>query len=250
MALFCAKSTVLFTQRGANIGSMALYAIGDLHLSMGSDKPMDVFGERWANHTDKLREGFAALNDEDVCVLCGDLSWAMGLDASAEDFRFIDALPGRKIVLKGNHDYWWSTASAAKRMFERNWIYSIEILYNNAFFYRNYAICGTRGWFYEEETGAEHDKKIMRREIMRLEASLKAGGEQEKLVFLHYPPIFQRYRCQEILDLLREYRVSLCCYGHIHGKGCASAFNGLREGTEFRLVSADFVNFSPVKLMD
>lgn len=229
---------------------MALYAIGDLHLSMGSDKPMDVFGERWANHTDKLREGFAALNDEDVCVLCGDLSWAMGLDASAEDFRFIDALPGRKIVLKGNHDYWWSTASAAKRMFERNGIYSIEILYNNAFFYRNYAICGTRGWFYEEETGAEHDKKIMRREIMRLEASLKAGGEQEKLVFLHYPPIFQRYRCQEILDLLREYRVSLCCYGHIHGKGCASAFNGLREGTEFRLVSADFVNFSPVKLMD
>lgn len=229
---------------------MALYAIGDLHLSMGSDKPMDVFGERWANHTDKLREGFAALNDEDVCVLCGDLSWAMGLDASAEDFRFIDALPGRKIVLKGNHDYWWSTASAAKRMFERNGIYSIEILYNNAFFYRNYAICGTRGWFYEEETGAEHDKKIMRREIMRLEASLKAGGEQEKLVFLHYPPIFQRYRCQEILDLLREYRVSLCCYGHIHGKGCVSAFNGLREGTEFRLVSADFVNFSPVKLMD
>lgn len=229
---------------------MALYAIGDLHLSMGSDKPMDVFGERWANHTDKLREGFAALNDEDVCVLCGDLSWAMGLDASAEDFRFIDALPGRKIVLKGNHDYWWSTASAAKRMFERNGIYSIEILYNNAFFYRNYAICGTRGWFYEEETGAEHDKKIMRREIMRLEASLKAGGEQEKLVFLHYPPIFQRYHCQEILDLLREYRVSLCCYGHIHGKGCASAFNGLREGTEFRLVSADFVNFSPVKLMD
>lgn len=229
---------------------MALYAIGDLHLSMGSDKPMDVFGERWANHTDKLREGFAALNDEDVCVLCGDLSWAMRLDASAEDFRFIDALPGRKIVLKGNHDYWWSTASAAKRMFERNGIYSIEILYNNAFFYRNYAICGTRGWFYEEETGAEHDKKIMRREIMRLEASLKAGGEQEKLVFLHYPPIFQRYRCQEILDLLREYRVSLCCYGHIHGKGCASAFNGLREGTEFRLVSADFVNFSPVKLMD
>lgn len=229
---------------------MALYAIGDLHLSMGSDKPMDVFGERWANHTDKLREGFAALNDEDVCVLCGDLSWAMGLDASAEDFRFIDALPGRKIVLKGNHDYWWSTASAAKRMFERNGIDSIEILYNNAFFYRNYAICGTRGWFYEEETGAEHDRKIMRREIMRLEASLKTGGEQEKLVFLHYPPIFQRYRCQEILDLLREYRVSLCCYGHIHGKGCAGAFNGLREGTEFRLVSADFVNFSPVKLMD
>lgn len=229
---------------------MALYAIGDLHLSMGSDKPMDVFGERWQNHTEKLKAGFAALNDDDVCVLCGDLSWAMGLDASAADFRFINELPGKKIVLKGNHDYWWSTASAAKRMFERNGIDTIDILYNNAFTYGDYALCGTRGWFFEEETGGEHDKKIMRREIMRLEASLKAAEDRKKLVFLHYPPIFQRYRCQEILDLLREYEVSLCCYGHIHGKGCAAAFNGLREGTEFRLVSADFVNFSPVKLMD
>lgn len=229
---------------------MALYAIGDLHLSMGSDKPMDVFGERWQNHTEKLKAGFAALNDDDVCVLCGDLSWAMGLDASAADFRFINELPGKKIVLKGNHDYWWSTASAAKRMFERNGIDTIDILYNNAFTYGEYALCGTRGWFFEEETGGEHDKKIMRREIMRLEASLKAAEDRKKLVFLHYPPIFQRYRCQEILDLLREYEVSLCCYGHIHGKGCAAAFNGLREGTEFRLVSADFVNFSPVKLMD
>lgn len=229
---------------------MALYAIGDLHLSMGSDKPMDVFGERWQNHTEKLKAGFAALNDDDVCVLCGDLSWAMGLDASAADFRFINELPGKKIVLKGNHDYWWSTASAAKRMFERNGIDTIDILYNNAFTYGEYALCGTRGWFFEEETGGEHDKKIMRREIMRLEASLKAAGDRKKLAFLHYPPIFQRYRCQETLDLLREYEVSLCCYGHIHGKGCAAAFNGLREGTEFRLVSADFVNFSPVKLMD
>lgn len=229
---------------------MALYAIGDLHLSMGSDKPMDVFGERWQNHTEKLKAGFAALNDDDVCVLCGDLSWAMGLDASAADFRFINELPGKKIVLKGNHDYWWSTASAAKRMFERNGIDTIDILYNNAFTYGEYALCGTRGWFFEEETGGEHDKKIMRREIMRLEASLKAAGDKKKLVFLHYPPIFQRYRCQEILDLLREYEVSLCCYGHIHGKGCPAAFNGVREGTEFRLVSADFVNFSPVKLMD
>lgn len=229
---------------------MALYAIGDLHLSMGSDKPMDIFGERWQNHTEKLRAGFAALKDDDVCVICGDLSWAMGLEASAEDFRFIDSLPGKKIVLKGNHDYWWSTASAAKRMFERNGIDTIDILYNNAFTYGGYALCGTRGWFYEEETGAEHDKKIMRREIMRLEASLKAAGERKKLVFLHYPPIYMRYRCQEILDLLREHEAALCCYGHIHGKGCAAAFNGLRDGTEFRLVSADFVNFSPVKLMD
>lgn len=229
---------------------MALYAIGDLHLSMGTDKPMDVFGQHWLNHAEKLQAGFSGLGDDDVCVLCGDLSWAMGLEASAADFRFINSLPGKKVVLKGNHDYWWSTASAAKRMFEKNGIDTIDILFNNAFFYGDYAICGTRGWFFEEETGGEHDKKIMRREVMRLEASLKAAGNRKKLVFLHYPPIFLRYRCQEILDLLREYEVGLCCYGHIHGKGCAAAFNGLREGTEFRLVSADFVNFSPVRLLD
>lgn len=229
---------------------MALYAIGDLHLSQSRDKPMDVFGANWADHAEKLKKGFAALSPEDVTVLCGDLSWAMSLEEAGEDFRFIQELPGQKIILKGNHDFWWSTAAKAERFFAANGIDSVRILHNNSFVYGDWAICGTRGWFYEEETGTEHDAKIMRREILRLEASLKAAGEREKLVFLHYPPVYQSYECPEILGLLEEYRVKLCCYGHIHGKGCYSAFNGWRGCTRFRLVSADNVDFTPVKLLD
>ena len=229
---------------------MALYAIGDLHLALSVDKPMDVFGERWQNHTEKIKEGFSGLRDEDLCLLCGDLSWGMDLEEAREDFRFINELPGKKILLKGNHDYWWSTATKAMRFFHENGFDNLEILHNNCFFYQEYALCGTRGWFYEEETGGEHDQKIMRRETMRLEASLKAAGDQKKLVFLHYPPIYQNYECKEILDLLQQYAVGLCCYGHIHGKGCFSAFNGWRGATQFKLVSADHVNFRPVKLLD
>ena len=223
-----------------------LYAIGDLHLSFSNDKPMDVFGETWRDHAEKLKKGFSALTEEDVTVLCGDLSWAMGLEAALDDFRFIDALPGKKILLKGNHDYWWSTAAKAQKLFAENGLGSIQILHNNAFAFGDYAICGTRGWFFEEEHGLEHDRKIMRREVMRLEASLQAAGEREKLVFLHYPPIYQKYECPEILELLERYEVKKCFYGHIHGKGIAAAFNGWRGCTEFRIVSADAVGFAPV----
>ena len=198
--------------------------------------------------TQKLKDGFSIVGEDDLTVICGDISWGMGIEETKEDFLFIDALPGKKIILKGNHDYWWSTAAKAKKFFAQNGITTIDILYNNSFDYGEYAICGTRGWFYEEEKGGEHDAKIMRREIMRLEASLKAAGDKKKLVFLHYPPLFQSYRCEEILELLKSYEVRLCCYGHIHGKGCAYAFNGWRDGTEFRLVSADFVDFTPVKV--
>lgn len=229
---------------------MSLYAIGDLHLSHAVEKPMDIFGDKWKGHTEKLKKGFAMLKDSDVCVLCGDLSWGMNLEETREDFLFIDRLPGRKIILKGNHDYWWSTATRAQRFFRENGIGSIDILYNNSFSYGDYALCGTRGWFFEEEKGIEHDKKIMRREIMRLEASLNAAGDKKKLVFLHYPPVFQKYRCPEILELLKKHQVRLCCYGHIHGKGCALAFNGWRDGTEYKLVSADHVDFTPVLLLE
>ncbi len=229
---------------------MALYAIGDLHLSLGCDKPMDVFGEQWQNHTEKLKNGFSSLREEDVTVLCGDLSWAMSMQEAEADFRFLQELPGKKILLKGNHDFWWSTAAKAYRFFAEKGFDSLQILHNNAIPYGDLALCGTRGWFFEEETGGAHDEKIMRREVLRLEASLQAAGEREKLVFLHYPPVFQRYECPEILDLLARYRVRLCCYGHIHGKGCAAAFQGWRGCTEFRLLSADAVDFRPVKLLD
>lgn len=229
---------------------MALYAIGDLHLSFGCDKPMDVFGGRWTNYVDKLLEGFSVVGSDDTTVLCGDISWGMNLEQAKKDFLFIDTLPGRKIVLKGNHDYWWSTAAKAKRFFAENDITTIDILNNNCLYYGETALCGTRGWFYEEERSAAHDKKIMLREIGRLETSLKAAGEKEKLVFLHYPPKYLNYECPEILEMLAKYSVSECYYGHIHGKGCPAAFQGVKNGVQFRLVSADFVNFSPVKVRD
>lgn len=229
---------------------MALYAIGDFHLALGMDKPMDVFGEKWANHEAKLKSAFSALTDDDVTVLCGDLSWAMSMESAREDFLFVNSLPGKKLIIKGNHDYWWSTAAKAERFFAENGIDSIGIIHNNFFPYGDYALCGTRGWFFEEEKGGEHDKKIMRREIMRLEASLNAAVDREKLVFLHYPPVFLNYECPEILELLKKHNVRLCCYGHIHGKACRCAFNGWKNGTEYRLVSADFVNFTPVRLAD
>ena len=228
---------------------MALYAIGDLHLSLGTDKPMDVFGGRWENYVEKIKEGFSELNDDDLTVICGDISWGMSIDETLEDFKFIDRLPGKKIILKGNHDYWWTTATKAKKFFAEHGITTIDILHNNCFKYENLALCGTRGWFYEESKGDEHDKKVMNREIMRLDASLKAAGEGEKYAFLHYPPKYYNYECPEILELLRKYDVRRCIYGHIHGPGCAFAFNGMYGSTKFDLVSADYIQFKPKKLL-
>ncbi len=227
---------------------MSLFAIGDLHLSLDGTKSMEVFGGRWTDYQQKIERGFSLLTEEDVCVLCGDLVWGMTLEAALEDFRFISRLPGRKIILKGNHDYWWSTAAKAYRFFEENGLENIQILNNNCYEYGDYAICGTRGWFFEEERGDEHDRKIMLREVGRLETSLKAAGERRKLVFLHYPPIYQGYECPEILALLEQYHVERCYYGHIHGKGHAAAFQGERIGTAFRMVSADYLDFYPLKV--
>lgn len=227
---------------------MALYTIGDFHLSLSGDKPMNIFGTRWENHAEKLRMSFSGLSENDTTVICGDLSWGMTLEQAREDFLFIESLPGKKIILKGNHDYWWTTAKKMNEFFAENSIRSISILNNNCFMYGDYAICGTRGWFFEEETGKEHDKKIMAREVLRLKTSLEAAGEHEKLVFLHYPPIYQSYRCEEILELLKMYNVRRCFYGHIHGKGCTSALNGWTGGTEYRLVSADNLCFIPYKI--
>lgn len=228
---------------------MALYAIGDLHLSLGTNKPMDVFGPKWANYVERIRENFSKLNDDDVIVIAGDISWGMSLEQSLPDFQFIDALPGRKILLKGNHDYWWGTASKMKKFFAEHDITTLDILYNNAFFYGGHAICGTRGWFYEEARGEAHDRKIMLREVGRLETSLKAAGDKMKLVFLHYPPKYLGYECPEILDLLDAYHVPLCCYGHIHSRGCRSAFQGMYHDTEFRLLSADYISFCPRRIL-
>lgn len=229
---------------------MALYTIGDLHLSHSADKPMDVFGGRWKNYMEKLKTGLSVLEPEDTCVLCGDISWAMGIEDALEDFRYIDSLPGKKIILKGNHDYWWNTASKIKKFFEANEISTIDILHNNCYFYEDIAICGTRGWFFEENVhGGDHDKKIMNREIGRLEASLKAAGDnKEKMVFLHYPPRFNNFVCREIIALLEDHRVKHCWYGHIHGEGHRYAVTGMVDGINYHMISADYLDFRPVKI--
>lgn len=229
---------------------MALYAIGDLHLSLGSDKPMDVFGGAWTNYTEKLREGLSCIREDDTTVLLGDLSWALGLDAAKKDFAFINAIPGEKIILKGNHDYWWSTAAKFRKFCEENGFSDMKVLHNTCYDYHGTAICGTRGWFYEEDRSGQHDEKVFRRELMRLEASLKAAGNREKLCFLHYPPLYRGYQCPEILELLRQYGVRLCCYGHLHSDSHKLAVTGWQNGIEFRLCASDYVNFTPVKLRD
>ncbi len=224
---------------------MALYAIGDLHLCLGAQKPMDIFGGNWVGYMDKLRQGLSVIGPEDTTVLLGDLSWALDLDGAKEDFAFVNTIPGRKIILKGNHDYWWSTAAKFGRFCADNCFENQFILNNNHFEYDGWAICGTRGWFFEEERSGEHDEKVFKRELMRLEASLKSAGELPKLVFLHYPPRYKGYECPEILQLLEKYDVRRCFFGHLHGASHGLALEGIWNGIEFRLVSADKLNFEP-----
>ena len=224
---------------------MALYAIGDLHLSLGAEKPMDVFGGNWTGYMDKLREGLSVIRPEDTTVLLGDLSWALDLSGAREDFSWIDRIPGRKIILKGNHDYWWSTASKFYKFCQENGFSNQFILNNNHYEYNGWAICGTRGWFFEEERSGQHDEKVFKRELLRLESSLQSAGELPKLVFLHYPPRYKGYRCDEILELLQKYQVRRCFYGHLHGPSHKLAMEGLWDGIDFRLVSGDFLDFQP-----
>lgn len=228
---------------------MALYAIGDLHLSLGSDKPMDVFGGRWEGYVEKLREGFSVLTPDDTLVLLGDLSWAMEMRNAAADFSFISSIPGRKLILKGNHDYWWETASKFRRFCEENRFENMELLHNCCHFYGDTALCGTRGWFFEEDKQGTHDEKIFLRELGRLETSLKAAGDREKLCFLHYPPKYFGYECQPILELLQRYEVRACYYGHLHAESHRLAFTQRHNGIDFHLVSADYVNFKPIKIL-
>ena len=228
---------------------MALYAIGDLHLCLGAPKPMDVFGGKWVGYMDKLREGLSCITENDTTVLCGDLSWALGLDQAQADFAWIDQIPGRKIILKGNHDYWWSTANKFYKFCEANGFSNQFILNNNCYEYEDWAICGTRGWFFEEERSGQHDEKVFKRELIRLETSLKAAGDLPKMVFLHYPPLYKGYRCDEILELLQKYEVRRCFYGHLHGPSHKLAMEGLWDGIEFRLVSADFLDFHPYSVI-
>lgn len=228
---------------------MALYALGDTHLSFGTRKEMDVFGGAWVGYMDKLKDSLGGLTAEDTLVLCGDLSWAMSLQEGIADFAFLAGLPCRILMLKGNHDYWWTTVSKMNTFFRENGFTNLDILHNNCYFYGDVALCGTRGWFFEEDRG-EHSEKIFNRELMRLEQSLKQGGDCEKICFLHYPPVTHSYRCSEIMQLLKKYQVKQCFFGHLHGKSHYTAVQTQVDDVDYRLVSADYLSFQPFKIIE
>ena len=225
---------------------MAIYAIGDLHLSFASNKPMDIFGGGWSNYIEKIKTGFEILKPDDICVLCGDTSWGMSLEESLEDFKFIDTYPGKKLLIKGNHDYWWNTVSKMKSFFEKNELKSLNILHNNSYTYNDVAICGTRGWLFEDGDNPGHNDKIKAREASRLRASLSSSGDAiQKLCFFHYPPRFKDFVYQEIVDVMNEFGVESCWYGHIHGSGHKYAVKKEVDGITYDIVSADYINFTP-----
>ena len=228
---------------------MALYAIGDLHLSLSVNKSMEVFGPAWENYHARIEDALGILAEEDTLVLAGDTSWGMNLQEAEADFRFLDRFPGRKFLVKGNHDYWWCTAAKFNRFCAEKGIRTLSLLHNNCAFYKDYALCGTRGWFWEEEQ-RPHDAKVLNREVMRLETSLQAAEGRPILCFLHYPPIYQGYECPEILAALEKYPVEQCCYGHLHGAAIRRRLEGKRCGTDFSLISADYLGFLPKKIWE
>ncbi len=228
---------------------MSLFVLGDLHLSFGVDKPMDIFSG-WSNHVEKLEENWRALvTDDDTVVLAGDISWGMDLGEALPDFRFIDGLPGKKIVMKGNHDYWWETMSKMERFFRENSLETIAILHNNAYRVGDISIAGTRGWFYDAH-GA-HDDKVIAREAGRLRTSIKEaeklGGEV--VAFLHYPPVFAGRECPEMMDVLLQCGIKRCYYGHLHGKkNHQNATTGPYKGIDFTLTACDYTRFKPIPI--
>ncbi len=226
---------------------MSLFVLGDLHLSLGEDKPMDVFAG-WNDYVERLERNWRSLvTDSDTVVVAGDISWAMKLEETLTDFKFIDSLPGKKLFIKGNHDYWWTTKRKMDTFLSENGLNSIRILFNNAYRVDDFAVCGTRGWFLENDT--PEDEKVVKREAGRLRMSIedakKLGGELT--VFLHYPPYYRGTECSEIMDVLIEYNVKKCYYGHIHGKkNFRLAYEGVYKGVDFKLISCDKVGFVPV----
>ena len=236
---------------------MSIYAIGDLHLSFKNPKPMNIFGDNWENHEEKIKQDWLSkVKEEDTVVLAGDFSWAMKIEDALEDFKFINELSGKKILLKGNHDYWWTTVTNMKKVLEQNNMHNIDFLHNNSFEVEDKILCGTRGWSLLEED-SEEDKKIIDREAGRLKLSLqdgikKYGNQKEIIAFLHYPPITQAYLLKNepspFISILKEFNAKKCYYGHLHGPAIKDAVNGNIDEIELKLISADGVDFKLQKI--
>ena len=236
---------------------MSIYVIGDLHLPFGENKPMDVFGEKWQGYTEKLREDWLnKVKPEDTIFLAGDFSWATYLEDTYEDFSYLNSLPGKKILLKGNHDYWWTTLTSMKRYLQENKIENVDFLFNNSYEIENKIFVGTRGWTLLD---SENSKKMINREASRLELSIKSaieqyGEDKEIIAIMHYPPISNSSMKNEytynssFLDIMKKYNIKKCYYGHLHGSSHKDAIEGKIEGVNFKLISADYLEFKLYKI--
>ena len=222
---------------------MSVYAISDLHLSFSSEKPMDVF-HGWSNYVERIESNWKRIvKPNDTVVLPGDFSWALKLEDTLKDFEFLNSLPGKKILLKGNHDLWWSTANKINIFLKENSFDTIQILFNSAVLTDGVAICGTRGWMYDE--GAEN--KIRKREVGRLVRSLEMAKSLNAppVLFLHYPPAYADYVCEDFFDVFKQYGITKVYHGHIHGSGFNNAVSSY-NGVSLKLISADCIDFCPV----
>lgn len=236
---------------------MSIYVIGDLHLSFGQDKPMNIFGENWNDHANKIKNNWIKkVKEDDLVVLPGDLSWAMHLEDAFEDFKYLSKLPGTKLLLKGNHDYWWSTLNKMKNYLNENGFKKIDFIYNSAYLYNNKIIVGTRGWSLQD---SENSNKMIHRENERLKLSIEDGIKQfgidkEIICFMHYPPInsknIMKNNHLEFFSTMKQYNVKRCYYGHLHGKSHMEAINEIVEGIKFQLVSSDYLDFDLIKIED
>lgn len=222
-----------------------IYALADLHLDYTKNKSMDVFGDNWINYEQKIFDNWQKIiSDKDTVLIAGDISWAMKEKEAFNDLKRIDKLKGRKILLKGNHDYWWQSLNKINQL----GLKTISFLQNNSFEVEGYSICGTRGRMREGNNSDEHDKKIFRREILRLRNSLESARLDKKIVMLHYPPIdFGEFN--EFFDILKQYQVSDLVYGHLHGSGHKLILEGVFEGINVKCVSGDYVDFKAQRII-
>lgn len=230
---------------------MAIWTMADLHLSLGTDKPMDEF-HGWKNYVEKIKENWESdIAPEDTVVIPGDFSWGIDFKEALPDFQFIESLPGQKYIMKGNHDYWWTTRAKAEKFFAENGLKTIHILHNNSVLCEGVALCGTRGWVFMPNEA--HDLKISAREALRLQMSLEDSErfpDAEKIVFLHYPPVYANEMVPNIMDVLKKYQVKTVYYGHIHGAARSMANEGNYMGINFKLISADHLCFHFWKVKD
>ena len=242
---------------------MAIYAIGDLHLSFHENKPMDIFGENWKGHEEKIKQDWInKVKETDLVVIPGDFSWSTYLKDTYEDFKYLNSLPGKKLLLKGNHDYWWTTLKSMRNFLKENSFENIDFIFNNAYEFENYIIAGTRGWSQTEE----ENEKFLNRETQRLEMSLKQAKEiQEKklqeeniekeiIVFMHYPPItntqVEKKEETSFIKTMKKYNIKKCYYGHLHGTAIKEAVEQEYQEINFKLVSADKLDFKLLKIRD